>query len=70
MKINNSLLIVLIASIALVLAVYIYSNNTPFKQCLHAGAQLYGADSYQEMTRLDKKSATYKRCVSEMSKRT
>lgn len=67
MKINNSLLIVLIASMALVLAVYIYSNNTPFKQCLHAGAQLYGADSYQEMTKLDRKNQTYQRCVSEMS---
>ena len=67
MKINNSLLIVLIASMALVLAVYIYSNNTPFKQCLDAGAQVYGADSYQEMTRLDRKNKTYQRCVSEMS---
>ena len=62
MKVNNNLLIALMVSIALVLAVYIYSNNTPFKQCLDAGAQNKGEKSFEDMARSSSKNQIYNLC--------
>ena len=45
---DSKVLITLIASTALVLTVYIYTQNTPYKQCLHAHSLSLGHKNYNE----------------------
>ena len=44
------------------MSVYIYSNNTPFKQCLDAGAQNKGEKSFEDMARSSSKNQIYNLC--------
>ena len=45
---DSKVLITLIASTALVLTVYIYTQNTPYKQCLHAHSLALGHKNFKE----------------------
>ena len=45
---DSKVLITLIASTALVLTVYIYTQNTPYKQCLHAHSLSLGHKNFNE----------------------
>ena len=45
---DSKVLITLIASTALVLTVYIYTQNTPIKQCLHAHSLGLGHKNFKE----------------------
>tara|TARA_B100000767_G_C19674499_1_gene496738 strand:+ start:658 stop:852 length:195 start_codon:yes stop_codon:yes gene_type:complete len=61
MKIDNKLLLIIIASIALMTSVYIYTQNSQFKQCLKEGAGLAGEKNVNDLE-LEIRMYVFRKC--------